>query len=728
MGSNEGVVITAEPGVQGGSFMVSGRAIFTKVPDNIMVTPVRDGAVFVGATAKSSSFRHVFSLGVLQFKIWWMLPCFGSSGCDVPAETQMLLLEEAREDNNFYVLILPVLDGLFRTTLQGSLDNELRLCIESGDPDVQTTQIMEPVFINSGDNPFTLIRNSIKILEKHKGTFKHIDNKQLPHHIDWFGWNTWDAFYENVNPEGIVEGLECFSEGGCPPKFLTIDEGWQNLAPSYQDKATELLNLEENDKFKGSSLVKPGNNNLGDFINTIKQKYGLKYVYVWHALVGYWGGVLPESDAMKKYNPRIQSVTQSPGNLTHIICPTLNMMQQKGIGLIDPSKIRNFYKDYHSYLATCGVDGVKVDVQNVLELVSAGYGGRVSLTRKYLESLEDSVLENFHANNLICSMSLNNDFLYSTRKAAAARATEDFMPNEPTFQTLHVAAAAFNSLLLGEIVVPDWDMFYSDHFTAEFHGAARALSGSAVYVSNKPGSHNFDIIKKLVLPDGSILRAKHAGRPTRDCLFLDPVTNGNSLLKIWNMNNLSGVIGVFNCQRAGIWPPIKGSIYEPVPGSGTPITGSIKALDVDSLEEVAGENWRGHCAVYAHLSGSLKIMLKDAKFEVALEHLKCDVFTVSPIRVFGDNLGFAPIGLLDMYNSGGALEAMKYENSTPPECRVNVRMRGCGRFGVYSNIKPKSCAVNQKEENFTYSFKDGLVTLNLDQGADCNSKEIVFLY
>lgn len=33
------------------------------------------------------------------------------------------------------------------------------------------------------------------------------------------------------------------------------------------------------------------------------------------------------------------------------------------------------------------------------------------------------------------------------------------MPREPTFQTLHVAAVAFNSLLLGEIVVPDWDMF-----------------------------------------------------------------------------------------------------------------------------------------------------------------------------------------------------------------------------------------------------------------------------
>ena len=48
----------------------------------------------------------------------------------------------------------------------------------------------------------------------------------------------------------------------------------------------------------------------------------------------------------------------------------------------------------------------------------------------------------------------------SSKKGAVARASEDFMPREPTFQTLHIASVAFNSLLLGEIVVPDWDMFH----------------------------------------------------------------------------------------------------------------------------------------------------------------------------------------------------------------------------------------------------------------------------
>lgn len=44
--------------------------------------------------------------------------------------------------------------------------------------------------------------------------------------------------------------------------------------------------------------------------------------------------------------------------------------------------------------------------------------------------------------------------------------------------------------------------------------------------SDKPGQHDFKVLKRLVLSDGSVLRAKYPGRPTRDCLFIDPVMDG----------------------------------------------------------------------------------------------------------------------------------------------------------------------------------------------------------
>ncbi|KAL1323407.1 hypothetical protein HN51_033757 [Arachis hypogaea] len=752
--------------------VVRGKVVLTDVPKNIQVSSIgtaeSDSAAFLGATSHLPSSRHVFTLGILRgykllslfrVKIWWMIPRVGKCASDVPLETQFLLLE-AREDsalngdddndeefcsdsdedpstsqNTNYILFLPVLDGQFRSTLQGTQSNQLQFCVESGDAHIKTSQSLEAVFVNSGNNPFELVRNSIKILEKLKGSFSHIEHKKIPAHLDWFGWCTWDAFYNQVSPQGIREGLQSFSEGSCSPKFLIIDDGWQDTFNEFHKEgeppiegiqfATRLIGMKENKKFNNADLDNSCNN-LHNFVDFIKHNFGLKYVYMWHALAGYWGGVFPSSEAMKKYNPKLSYPIQSPGNTGNLRDIAMDSLQKYGVGIMDPEKLQDFYNDYHSYLASCGVDGVKVDVQNVIETLGSGRGGRVSLTKWYQEALEESIAKNFKDNNLICCMSHNSDSIYSSKKSASARASEDFMPGKPKLQTLHIASVSFNSLLVGEIFVSDWDMFHSKHDTAEFHAAARAIGGCAVYVSDKPGNHDFEILKKLVLPNGSVLRARFAGRPTRDCLFKDPVMDGKSLLKIWNMNKFTGVVGVFNCQGAGSWP------LKPVDGTPNNITlsGKVRPLDVEFLEDVAGENWNGNCAIYAFNSGVLTKLQNKEKLEVTLETLQCEIYTVSPIRVFGNDVEFAPIGLLDMYNSGGAVE---YLNCTmdavnDEECMVKIKTRGCGRFGAYSNVRPKRCMVEMKEENeFFYNHENGLLTINLD-GSDCKSRGIELVY
>jgi raffinose synthase len=74
-----------------------------------------------------------------------------------------------------------------------------------------------------------------------------------------------------------------------------------------------------------------------------------------------------------------------------------------------------------------------------------------------------------------------------------------------------------------------------------------------------------------------------------------------SLLKIWNLNKLTGVIGVFNCQGAGSWP------MKPLESTPTRLTisGKIRPIDVEFLEEVAGENWNGDCILYAFNAGPI---------------------------------------------------------------------------------------------------------------------------
>ena len=105
-------------------------------------------------------------------------------------------------------------------------------------------------------------------------------------------------------------------------------------------------------------------------------------------------------------------------------------------------------------------------------------------------------------------------------------------------QGVHMIHCAYNSLWMGQILRPDWDMFQSDHACARFHAGSRAICGGPVYISDRVGSHDFDLIKKLVYPDGTVPKCIHFPLPTRDCLFKNPLFDQETLLKIWNFNKV----------------------------------------------------------------------------------------------------------------------------------------------------------------------------------------------
>ncbi|XP_018730644.2 probable galactinol--sucrose galactosyltransferase 2 isoform X2 [Eucalyptus grandis] len=761
--------IGTRPVLKEGALSVDGKDVLTDVPENVVVTPLTNSSAFVGATSNVEGSRHVFTLGVIQdirllclfrFKIWWMIPRVGVSGSDIPVETQMLLLE-VREgsdlepsDEPSYILFLPVLDGKFRSSLQGNMADELELCIESGDPAIVTSESRKAVFVNYGENPFDLMKESMKFLEKELGTFAVRERKQMPAILDWFGWCTWDAFYQEVNPKGIRQGLKSLSDGGTPAKFIIIDDGWQDTSNEFQKEGEpfvegsefggRLVSIKENQKFRRSEngSLSEAPTDLKEFVSDIKGTYGLKYVYVWHALMGYWGGLLPGAEATKKYNPVLKYPMQSPGNLANMRDLSLDAMENYGVGVIDPATISQFYDDLHSYLVSQGVDGVKVDVQNILETVATDLGGRVSLTRQFQEALENSITVNFQDNSIISCMGQSTDSIYHCQQSAITRASDDYYPQNPATQTLHIAAVAYNSLFLGEVVVPDWDMFYSLHDAAEFHAVARAVGGCPVYVRNprtsysimvlpkkpcppypvdKPGNHDFEILKKLVLPDGSVLRAKYPGRPSRDCLFIDPVMDGKSLLKIWNMNNCTGVLGIFNCQGAGSWPCTDKKVIE---DAASEISASVSPSDVEFLEEVTGGSWTGDCAIFSFKTGSVHRSSVEESMNVTLKVLECDVLTISPIKVHNQKVQFAPIGLIDLYNSGGAIQAVDIRSKSSTS-GIHIKGRGPGTFGAYSSTRPRSCTVNSEEREFEFR-EDKLLKISIP--ARTSSWDIVISY
>ena len=163
--------------------------------------------------------------------------------------------------------------------------------------------------------------------------------------------------------------------------------------------------------------------------------------------------------------------------------------------------------------------------------------------------MERSVTGAFGAQHCINCMCHPLENLYAYYNTTMARASEDFYPRDPASHTLHVANVAYNSLFLGEIVVPDWDMFQSANAVATLHAVARAVGGCSVYISDHPGEHDFSLLRRIVLPSGEVLRAQQPGKPTRDTLFADVTRDGVTACKIWNVNAAgAGVVAAFNLQ------------------------------------------------------------------------------------------------------------------------------------------------------------------------------------
>ena len=49
-------------------------------------------------------------------------------------------------------------------------------------------------------------------VKSHSNDWFYLFFWQIPVHLDWFGWCTWDAFYTQVDPQGIKEGLQRYNK------------------------------------------------------------------------------------------------------------------------------------------------------------------------------------------------------------------------------------------------------------------------------------------------------------------------------------------------------------------------------------------------------------------------------------------------------------------------------------------------------------------------------------
>jgi raffinose synthase len=667
----------------------SGVTVLTGLPALTTLAPL-DGGVLVTLRGEKPSSRLVLPAGSLadlarvtflrRYEPFWMrAEAFDLTDKLMP-ETQFLL--GLRRDGK-HVLVVPLIDGAFRCSLQAASAGGIEVVAESNDLAIATASV-RAFFVAVGPDVHDLIEKSARTVNAHIGMGKLRKDKPTPKFLDQFGWCTWDAFYTEVTHEKVIAGLEEFRKGGVQPRSIILDDGW--LSHRTGDAGQKMLTT-----FAPNAQFPEG---LAPLVKAAKADYGIETFMVWHAMTGYWGGADPVS--FVQYRPKTAIRYMAPG-ISHYV-PNMHEWWGTVIGTVPPEHIYQFFQDFHRYLREQGVDGVKVDVQAQLEMVATGLGGRVKLMQAYREALEGSVNMHFtpdarHGANLINCMSCSAEMLYSTRASTVTRTSTDFWPKRPETHGEHIHTNAHVGLWFGEFVHPDWDMFQSNHEAGAFHAAGRAVSGSPVYVSDKPGDHNFDLLRKLVLPSGYTLRTSRPAVPTADSVYVNPTTE-NVLYKIFSTNEgelgkiNSVALGVFNCRYA---PP------EATPLG--PISGAVSPADLPA--SVTGAE---RYALWAHNVRKLSVCKRTETLPITLPSLTAEVLTLVPV-----DHDLAALGLIEMFNAGGAVVSAGYE--TPGV--YTIRLRAGGLFGAYAASKPKSVDINGKSADFHYDASSKLLTVNV---------------
>ncbi|HEY5892624.1 MAG TPA: Sip1-related alpha-galactosidase [Chthoniobacterales bacterium] len=600
-----------------------------------------------------------------RFSPFWTKPANGTTDAEVQPETLWLL---ALSDTGRCTLVVPLLDATTRYSLRGTVGG-LAVVAETGDPAV-TSDGGVVLYVSSGGDPYALAAAGARAVQRHLGTGVLRVDKPVPDFVDLFGWCTWDAFYKEVSADKVLAGLKAFASGGVQPPLLILDDGWQTWVKAATGEE-RLMSLAPNERFGGD---------LTALVRETKERFRVQRFLVWHALLGYWGGL--DEQSLPDYGTRTVARAFGPGLLEQESRWNTGPWGAQ-VGVPSAEKIGTFYDDYHRQLAAQGVDGVKVDVQAMLEGVSAGQGGRMALAIAYRRALETSVTQHF-GGRLINCMSSTSECAYLAADSTLMRTSDDFFPQRPESHGLHLHTNALAGMWFGEFMQPDWDMFQSTHERGSFHAAARAVSGGPVYVSDKVGAHDFELLRKVVLSDGTVLRADYPGRPTLDCLYADP-TREPVLLKIFNLNDDCGVIGLFNARYGA--------------PAGERVSGAVAASNVPLLR-------RGNYAALAHRSGNVWPCAFDDRTPIDLAEGEWELVSFAPVEN-----GFAALGLADKFNSTRAISSRMWQQG---ECHLSFR--DGGSFVAWAAHKPSTVLCDDHPIAFSYDQAGGQLAVTVPAG------------
>ncbi|KAJ6710617.1 hypothetical protein OIU74_011479 [Salix koriyanagi] len=469
------------------------------------------------------------------------------------------------------------------------------------------------------------MKEAYSALRVHLNTFKLLEEKTAPSLVDKFGWCTWDAFYLTLEPAGVWHGVNDFVEGGVTPRFLIIDDGWQsintddgnpnedakNLVLGGTQMTARLHRLDDCEKFrkyKGGSMLGP---NPPSFDPKKPKMLISKAIELEHAEKDRDQAIQSGVTDLSPFEARIQKLKQE--------LDTLFGGEEKSVSSGSYSCKAEGSTNLNSKIISCklspGLDGTMTDlavvkiVEGGIDLVHPDQAG------DFYDSMHSYLCQCWH----------------------------------------YRSESRCHSYYRGRVEL------------AKFHAGSRAICGGPVYVSDSVGGHDFELLRKLVHPDGTIPRCQDFALPTRDCLFRNPLFEKKTILKIWNFNKKKEAARMRRAEEFIVY--------------------------LSQAEDLL------HASPQ---SEAIQITIQPSSFEI---------FSFVPIKKLGTSIDFAPVGLTDMFNSGGTIQELEYFDSELAETRVKIEVKGGGNFLSYSTASPKKGFLNGAEVAFEW-LDNGRLTLN----------------
>ncbi|GAB7357154.1 hypothetical protein MBLNU459_g8147t1 [Dothideomycetes sp. NU459] len=470
---------------------------------------------------------------------------------------------------------------------------------------------------------------------------------------DGFTYCTWNGLGQDLTEAKIHEALESLKKENIIITNLIIDDNWQSLTEGDSQFKKGWVEFEANKKGFPRGLKATCTDIRKAFPNIIN-------IGVWHAILGYWGGIAKDGKIAKEYK-------------------TIAVEKEKGVAagtfhVVAGEDAQRMYNDFYSFLSECGITSVKTDAQFFLDLILHAPDRR-NLTTEYQDAWTIAHLRHFSSKAISC-MSQSPQILFhsqlpTNKPRLLVRNSDDFFPEIPASHPWHIFCNANNSLLTQHLnVLPDWDMFQTSHPWAGFHAAARCVSGGPIYFTDYPGKHDIELIHQMT-----------ARTPRGKTVILRPHTVGKSLnpyvgyeeqvlLKVGTYVGYAktgtSIVGIFNCVQR-------------------PLTEFVRLDEFPGTEE-------GSYVIRSFHSGRVSKPMhrgqKSALVALDVDVQGWEIFSAYPVREFetrkSGKVGVANLGLLGKMTGAAAVSGNDaYVEKEKGRLRLWTSLKALGTLGVY---------------------------------------------